>query len=118
MFKILVFFGRLFAWPRWHANSIILDALLVRVSLQRFPFGRAAFVFSFYYPECRMLKRVFRARAARAHGKSKIFGSQVCPRPPASREQGRALACVNKRCQTTNPKQHSGAKRSVSAAGG
>jgi hypothetical protein len=47
-----------------HANSIVLNSLLVHVSLQRFPFGRAAFVFSFYYPECRMLKRVFRVRAA------------------------------------------------------
>jgi hypothetical protein len=38
-----LFFGRLIAWPRWHANAIVLNSLPVHVSLQRFPSGRAAF---------------------------------------------------------------------------
>jgi hypothetical protein len=44
------FFGRLIAWPRRHAGFLVSDSLLLPVSRQRFPFGRAALVFSFYYP--------------------------------------------------------------------
>jgi hypothetical protein len=61
------FFGQLIACPRWHADSIVLNPLLVHAFLQRFPFGRAAFcLFFFITRECRMLKRVLRVRAARA----------------------------------------------------
>jgi hypothetical protein len=74
---------------------------LVYTFLQRFPFGRAAFVFSFIARECRMLKRVFRIRAAPDKGHrgrpalvkslKRIIFLYAFPEPPASREQGRAL---------------------------
>jgi hypothetical protein len=37
MFKILVFFGRPIAWPRWHASKIYSRSNVVLSILQRFP---------------------------------------------------------------------------------
>jgi hypothetical protein len=50
--------------------------------------------------------------------KKNLFWFFAVQQAPASREQGHAQACVKNHYQTNKPKQHSAAKRSVSAAGG
>jgi hypothetical protein len=49
--------------------------------------------------------------------KIRSFNLELFLKPPASREQGHAQACVKNHYQTNKPKQHSAAKRSVSADG-
>jgi hypothetical protein len=61
---------------------------------------------------------IFWATRRRDTTKEYIFGFFAVQKAPASREQGHAQACVKDHYQTNKPKQHSAAKRSVSAAGG
>ncbi len=57
-------------------------------------------------------------RLAQGETKEYMFGFFAVQKAPAPREQGHAQACVKNHYQTKQPKQHSAAKRSVSAAGG
>jgi hypothetical protein len=49
--------------------------------------------------------------------KKNLFWFFAVQKPPASREQGHAQACVKNHYQTNKPKKRSAAKRSVSAGG-
>jgi hypothetical protein len=88
---------------------------LVHAFLQRFPFGRAAFgllLLLSLNAACRNASFASEPPGLRENLKTHRF-LYAFPESPASHEQGRALACVNKRCQTTNPKtaQRSKAER-------
>jgi hypothetical protein len=65
-----VFFGRLIAWPRWHAFSEFMILYRLTYPCSASPSAALLLAFTFMTLERRMLKRGFCVRAARRRGKA------------------------------------------------